>query len=332
MCGLIAFMFVLPFTIFSVFLKLSLLILGFIVKILTTLPIRLILVVSVAMAFVVFFRTRPTLLLAGFVFLCVLILAVGSIREKKGNGSNNRKKLNVKTKNRTKTKSQEIAYLENCSIYYETRAREATNEIKTRKDLKRRNEPSPTKNDAKHGSDSPSTKIIDFGDRVKDKERTCKQSNERSIVENVKKYDTVESVLSGLKISSRDFLEKWETLRNMERSACYVICTYGWDPVVDFTKYQEVYVGQSKTAMKRVRNHLTGHGNGDVYCDVRNGKMVYVKIIPCEQERLNDLEKELISAMRAKESYNKTAGGSATKKSSTSRKDETKYLLESNAK
>ena len=68
--------------------------------------------------------------------------------------------------------------------------------------------------------------------------------------------------------------------------------------------------GDIAVAMSRVRNHLTGHGNGDVYADVRNGKPVFVKIVPCPAQQMNALEKKLIKAFNATSSYNNTAGGS----------------------
>lgn len=74
--------------------------------------------------------------------------------------------------------------------------------------------------------------------------------------------------------------------------------------------YENVYVGQSLHVCSRVRNHLTGHGNGDVYADVRNGKPVFVKIVPCPAQQMNALEKKLIKAFNATSSYNNTAGGS----------------------
>ena len=59
-----------------------------------------------------------------------------------------------------------------------------------------------------------------------------------------------------------------------------------------------------------MRNHLTGHGNGDVYADVRMGKPVFVKLVPCTAEQMNALEKNLIRTFNATSSYNSTAGGS----------------------
>lgn len=93
----------------------------------------------------------------------------------------------------------------------------------------------------------------------------------------------------------------------MDQPGCYVIVT---SPSPDGTAFENVYVGQSLHVCSRVRNHLTGHGNGDVYADVRNGKPVFVKIAPCSPQQMNALEKSLIKSFNATSSYNNTAGGS----------------------
>ena len=93
----------------------------------------------------------------------------------------------------------------------------------------------------------------------------------------------------------------------LDQPGCYVIVT---SPSPDGKAYENVYVGQSLYVCSRVRNHLTGHGNGDVYADVRNGKPVFVKIVPCPAQQMNALEKKLIKAFNATSSYNNTAGGS----------------------
>lgn len=60
---------------------------------------------------------------------------------------------------------------------------------------------------------------------------------------------------------------------------------------------------------ERVRNHLNGTGNGDVYADVREAKPVFVHLEGCEESQMDDLEKRLIDAFHATESYNSTRGG-----------------------
>lgn len=89
---------------------------------------------------------------------------------------------------------------------------------------------------------------------------------------------------------------------------CYIILLFD-HPTTVFKNFRSVYVGQSVDVYKRVHNHFTGKGNGDVYADIKNGKYAYVKIIQCEKYELNDLEKELIAYYNATDSYNKTAGG-----------------------
>ena len=64
---------------------------------------------------------------------------------------------------------------------------------------------------------------------------------------------------------------------------------------------------------RRIHNHLTGKGNGDVYADFRNGKCVMIRVELCDPDLLNDLEKERISELDPKRRYNITSGGGATR-------------------
>lgn len=139
------------------------------------------------------------------------------------------------------------------------------------------------------------------------------------ILENQKKHQAElrQSILGSMLISANTFLGNWKTTKSgnkvtggyktMDQPGCYVIVT---SPSPDGTAFENVYVGQSLHVCSRVRNHLTGHGNGDVYADVRNGKPVFVKIAPCSPQQMNALEKSLIKAFNATSSYNNTAGGS----------------------
>lgn len=126
-----------------------------------------------------------------------------------------------------------------------------------------------------------------------------------------------QSILGSQMISANGFLGNWKTTKSgnkvtggyktLDQPGCYVIVT---SPSPDGKAYENVYVGQSLHVCSRVRNHLTGHGNGDVYADVRNGKPVFVKNVPCSAQQMNDLERDLIRAFNATSSYNSTAGGS----------------------
>lgn len=104
------------------------------------------------------------------------------------------------------------------------------------------------------------------------------------------------------------FLNQWDS-RIPDGSGCYVILTDPWYENGRLQGWAGVYVGQSVHMLRRVRNHLTGHGNGDVYADVREGRDVQVMLNPCPAERMNDLEKTLIRAYHATDSYNRTRGG-----------------------
>lgn len=96
-----------------------------------------------------------------------------------------------------------------------------------------------------------------------------------------------------------------------EQSGCYVILVFNhWVHFGNFTRYRDVYVGQSLYMNSRVHDHLNGNGNGDVYADVKYNKKVYVKLIPCKKEKMNSLERKLIKKYDATSSYNVTKGGS----------------------
>lgn len=134
-----------------------------------------------------------------------------------------------------------------------------------------------------------------------------------------KKYTRKESPF----ISSDIFLEDWSTEKQGNRviggfrcqfatSGCYLILI-GSNRSTSrniWRTYKEVYVGQSVGLARRVYQHFTGHGNGDVYADIKYGKRVFVKFFPCKKKDMNRLECRLIEIFNATHSYNRTIGGS----------------------
>lgn len=114
-------------------------------------------------------------------------------------------------------------------------------------------------------------------------------------------------------IDCQDFLVQWDVYRKADTSGCYIILIYKHRPSARnirlLRRFDNVYIGQSVNMYRRVYNHFTGHGNGDVYADVKYHRFVYVKFIPCRPERLNACEKQLISEFDATSSYNRTKGG-----------------------
>ena len=122
--------------------------------------------------------------------------------------------------------------------------------------------------------------------------------------------DESEGSPDGETISCEEFLKRWKELRGMETSGCYVIRTYEKSGNGIEDECKATYVGQSRQVFHRVRNHLTGHGNGNVYCDVKNGEDVRIRIVACEESEMNDLERRLIDVFESYRSYNATVGGS----------------------
>lgn len=130
-----------------------------------------------------------------------------------------------------------------------------------------------------------------------------------------------ESITSGKLIYYKDFEDNWISIRNGKKglvgykyndtSGCYVIMIF--DHLVrnnKFNNYENIYIGQSVNVCQRVHNHFNGKGKGDVYADIKYGKEAYVRIVPCHKKDMNSLEKELIKAFNATNSYNSTKGGS----------------------
>ena len=126
-------------------------------------------------------------------------------------------------------------------------------------------------------------------------------------------------IRSGKFIHYTEFEENWRThdedggrtgYKYNDFSGCYVIMIF--EKKVHFNRfknYDNIYIGQSVNVCQRVHNHFCGKGKGDVYADIKYGMEAYVRIIPCKMKKLNQMEKKLIEAFNATESYNKTKGG-----------------------
>ncbi len=92
---------------------------------------------------------------------------------------------------------------------------------------------------------------------------------------------------------------------------CYIILIYRGGRIPrNLSKYNAGYVGQSVDVESRLRDHLAGSGNSNVYADIRSGMAAAVQIIPCSAESLNDVECALIYAFGRDKLYNMTDGGS----------------------
>lgn len=110
-------------------------------------------------------------------------------------------------------------------------------------------------------------------------------------------------VHSKIAITPDDFLELRQQNELPEFTGVYVIHN---------TNEDKYYVGQSIHVIKRVHQHLTGHGNGDVYADFVYGRQFELFLVPLAHsgfESLNALEKSTIKVFHAYDKgYNKTRG------------------------
>lgn len=113
----------------------------------------------------------------------------------------------------------------------------------------------------------------------------------------------------GTPMTAEDFLEMRDRLRasgmlgESEFTGVYILHN------VSKGKY---YVGQSIRVLTRINQHLTGHGNGDIYADFKYGDAFTVGTIPIQgsgYQSLNDLERDAIAAYNAMDhGYNMTRG------------------------
>lgn len=71
------------------------------------------------------------------------------------------------------------------------------------------------------------------------------------------------------------------------------------------------YVGQSVQVNKRLRDHVRGRGNPELYRDYKRGHPFEVNVIPCHKSDLNRVERKYIRKYNSYyQGYNKTRGNS----------------------
>ena len=141
----------------------------------------------------------------------------------------------------------------------------------------------------------------------------------------IKEYKSRNSILNGYFVSADMFLKKWnERYKNetWNKSGCYVILIYS-HAIKEFhkEKYEAIYIGQSLHLANRVKQHLQGNGNKNVYHDYQNGKQIYIHLERCMPSYMNRMEKDLIRSFKATRSYNIQKGGGKHRRN----KDNFKY-------
>ena len=130
----------------------------------------------------------------------------------------------------------------------------------------------------------------------------CHRKMVKALDEEQEAYDKIGG-LAGGHLSAGDFLSHRDTLRQSDFTGVYVLHNLTKDMY---------YVGQSIKVIDRVGQHLTGHGNGDVYADFKYGdefEVSTLSLVGSGYASLNDLERETIAAYDAYDhGYNRTTG------------------------
>ena len=127
-----------------------------------------------------------------------------------------------------------------------------------------------------------------------------------------------DKILSSHFIDANRFLKSKNPIyKNGEfsKSGCYVILIFSY-PIQDdnYRKYDDIYIGQSLNLSKRMKQHLTGNGNKNIYKDFQKGKYIYFTFQRCQPSYMNRMEKNLIRAFRSTNSYNVQKGGGKHRK------------------
>ena len=112
-------------------------------------------------------------------------------------------------------------------------------------------------------------------------------------------------------LTAEEFLSMWPTGTGAITAPAEFTGVY----LLHNTTKDMYYVGQSVSVMKRITQHLSGNGNGDVYVDYKNGDNFTVQAISLTDsgyQSINDLEREMIETHEAfTKGYNKTRGNRA---------------------
>ena len=119
-----------------------------------------------------------------------------------------------------------------------------------------------------------------------------------------KALERVRSLSAGVGASPQEFMRARSALtHNGDFTGIYVIHNKSKDMY---------YVGQSVRVVGRVRQHLTGHGNGDVYADYKYGDKFEINLVSLREsgyDSLDALERDTIKAYDAyTKGYNRTRG------------------------
>lgn len=112
-------------------------------------------------------------------------------------------------------------------------------------------------------------------------------------------------------MSPEEFFRVYRRSRDKKR---YISRRYDYPGVyILYNRTRNIYyVGQAASVLSRINQHLTGHGNGDVYADYKYGDRFVITSIRLRGSgfsSLNELERHAIAVYKADSAgYNKTRG------------------------
>lgn len=127
-------------------------------------------------------------------------------------------------------------------------------------------------------------------------------------VARMRKQFVKEVVEKGAFITAGAFEDHWVVSRTLTRKpltgfaveggpGCYVIKTFSHpvDDIETSMEYDDLFIGQYADICQAVHDRFAGKGNDDVLKAILSGKVAFVKLVFCEAEKMDQLEKELNS-------------------------------------
>lgn len=120
---------------------------------------------------------------------------------------------------------------------------------------------------------------------------------------------------AGIRMSVEQFLDNRDTHQKvaggesggyLAYSGCYAVAVYSSSVKKDdYSDFRDIFIGKSKNMGASIFSDIVGKGNVDVYADVKYRQPAYVLLYPCSEDKMDQLERSLITALDADESYNK---------------------------
>jgi len=128
----------------------------------------------------------------------------------------------------------------------------------------------------------------------------------KSVSENQKQKESILSYINKCQCTQYDkFMNEFAAstkMRSNRMCGCYAIIISNIEisnPYKFMIDYSKVYIGRSMDLYEKANSHFTGNGSKEINNALHSNKWVYVKFIPCEKDRIDEFESNVIGMFNA---------------------------------